>query len=992
MHPFFTLRCQRADMSEKLFAAPARLRRFQIEITTGCNLHCAGCQRTLGMADGTWRNLQMPFSRFTAILAHAPLADAIILQGIGEPTLHPHLARFITAARQDGKFGLVSFNTNALLRDTDYYADLRWIGLGHISISVDSLVPQTVDALRAGTDCALLRARIERLIDLFEGSVTLSVVLSRRNLPELPTLLSQLHELGARVVEVQPLVSYAASIDPLALDAPELMAARDTIQRVQQLLPTLSVLPAAALMPNGTRCRRPFRAAYVTVEGYLTPCCLTNDVDLLGRVSLEHTPFAELWGTAQVQRFLEDYFDHEPSICIGCAFNPRGTASDAPRLQAATAPIDIATAKSLHQQGKLAAAEAAFQSLSRGPDGAEALQGLGLLRFQAGDLHAALSLLMEADTSASSPRCGHNLAIVLNALGRSAEAIARQRRNLAAFPDYVPTYLALAEWLAAAGARTDAGSVLIAFIERAVRSEPPPSLETVVQRLAAECPEHPDLLRAANLLRIGGRQELTIDLLQARLARQPNDLGARLTLAMARLAVVHRSQQDIAGRRAAYTEDLSALSALTEVAEDQARAQGAAQVGTAKPFYLAYQGQDDRDLQLMYGAIVSRLMASTRPVPKFAPPSTGRFRVGFATAYFHLHSVSKLFGGWITELDRQRFEIFGYHLGEGEDATSMALAAGCAHFRRGPRNDDAWAQAIAEDGLHALIYPEIGMHPAAVRLAARRLAPLQCVAWGHPVTTGLPELDVFLSSALMEPPDGADHYTERLVTLPNLSICYTPMAAGKGGVSRAGLGFSERDIVYLCCQSLFKYHPHDDRLLADIAAQVPGARFVFIGDINQNSGAACLRDRLCAAFATARLDAQHHLRFVRPVAADDFPSLLSSCDVYLDSLGWSGGNTTLEALCCDLPVVTMPGRFMRGRHSTAILRMMGMEAWIATTPVEYVAKAVALADPKTRGGARLDIQRNKHRLFRDLTPIRALETFLAQEIPVSGKMRSFATA
>ncbi|MBN8896907.1 MAG: radical SAM protein, partial [Rhodospirillales bacterium] len=164
-----------------LFAAPARLRRLQIEVTTGCNLRCAGCQRTLGLQAGTWRNAHMPRSRFAAIVANAPPAESIILQGIGEPTLHPDLATLVATAHESGKFRVISFNTNALLRDTAAYAALRDAGLRHLSISVDSLDPATAEALRAGTDVARLRAAIAELTALFRGAVTLSIVLSRRN-------------------------------------------------------------------------------------------------------------------------------------------------------------------------------------------------------------------------------------------------------------------------------------------------------------------------------------------------------------------------------------------------------------------------------------------------------------------------------------------------------------------------------------------------------------------------------------------------------------------------------------------------------------------------------------------------------------------------------------------------------------------------------------------------------------------------------------------
>ena len=84
------------------------------------------------------------------------------------------------------------------------------------------------------------------------------------------------------------------------------------------------------------------------------------------------------------------------------------------------------------------------------------------------------------------------------------------------------------------------------------------------------------------------------------------------------------------------------------------------------------------------------------------------------------------------------------------------------------------------------------MDPLAGRLAAQRLAPVQCVAWGHPETTGMPTLDYFLSSDLMEPPDGEAHYTEHLVRLPNLGLCYVPEPVARTAAeprrARAGAG------------------------------------------------------------------------------------------------------------------------------------------------------------------------------------------------------------
>jgi protein O-GlcNAc transferase len=99
--------------------------------------------------------------------------------------------------------------------------------------------------------------------------------------------------------------------------------------------------------------------------------------------------------------------------------------------------------------------------------------------------------------------------------------------------------------------------------------------------------------------------------------------------------------------------------------------------------------------------------------------------------------------------------------------------------------------------------------------------------------------------------------------------------------------------------------------------------------------------------------------------------------VMLDSIGWSGGNTTLEAMAQDLPVVTFEGDLMRGRVSAGMLRMMGMPETVAGTIEDYVSLAVRIAkDPAWRTELRSRVIRDRQRLYRDRTCIVALEDFL----------------
>jgi predicted O-linked N-acetylglucosamine transferase (SPINDLY family) len=280
-----------------------------------------------------------------------------------------------------------------------------------------------------------------------------------------------------------------------------------------------------------------------------------------------------------------------------------------------------------------------------------------------------------------------------------------------------------------------------------------------------------------------------------------------------------------------------------------------------------------------------------------------------------------------------------------------------------------------------LIYPEVGMHPLAARLAAQRLAPVQCNSWGHPDTSGFPTLDYYLSSALMEPPEADEHYTEALIRLPNLSIYYEPVAVEPARLERAELGLRPDATVYWCCQSLFKYLPQYDEVFPRIARATEDSQFVFLETGMGRHVTILFQERLRRAFSDFGLDPKRHCVFLSYMPTESFHGAMACCDVFLDSIGWSGCNSTLESLSGDMPIVTMRGGLMRGRHSAAILEMMGLTETIADGIDDYVATATRLArDPAWRAELRRKTAERKHRIWRDRTCIAALEDFLEQAV------------
>jgi predicted O-linked N-acetylglucosamine transferase (SPINDLY family) len=104
---------------------------------------------------------------------------------------------------------------------------------------------------------------------------------------------------------------------------------------------------------------------------------------------------------------------------------------------------------------------------------------------------------------------------------------------------------------------------------------------------------------------------------------------------------------------------------------------------------------------------------------------------------------------------------------------------------------------------------------------------------------------------------------------------------------------------------------------------------------------------------------------------------MKCADAYLDTIGFSGFNTAMQAVECGLPIVAREGRFMRGRLASGILKRMGLSELVATSEEDYIAIAVRLAqDAEYRRRMRERIVKTRHILFGDLAPVRALEEFL----------------
>ena len=191
--------------------------------------------------------------------------------------------------------------------------------------------------------------------------------------------------------------------------------------------------------------------------------------------------------------------------------------------------------------------------------------------------------------------------------------------------------------------------------------------------------------------------EAIVDFRRA-LALKPDYADAKIALCMSQIPVLYRDEPEIVQRRAAYHECLEVLCNNVDgrrtAPDDLAKA-----IGSSQPFFLAYQGCNDRDLQRLYGSLVCRVMAERYPpVALRPPPRPGEaIRVGIVSGFFWSHSNWKIpIKGWISQIDRRRFQIFGYHTGVKEDAETKQAIDLCDRFVQGPLVDRSLAHGDRE--------------------------------------------------------------------------------------------------------------------------------------------------------------------------------------------------------------------------------------------------------------------------------------------------------
>jgi len=265
---------------------------------------------------------------------------------------------------------------------------------------------------------------------------------------------------------------------------------------------------------------------------------------------------------------------------------------------------------------------------------------------------------------------------------------------------------------------------------------------------------------------------------------------------------------------------------------------------------------------------------------------------------------------------------------------------------------------IRNDDLDVLI---VATNVAAVTtpmflLSMHRLARIQVANMASPVTTGIRNIDFFLSSEKNEPaPSPQAQYTEKLIQLPGalnyFAYQYHDVSPAIN-VDREKLGIAIDTVVLFSGANYYKIVPELFSSWAKILAATRNTVLVLM-PFNQNWDSQYPRGVFLARLMKELKDqgvGQDRLIILNPVPTRaDVQEIVKLADIYLDGFPFAGSCSMFDPVQNSIPAVVRAGKTARSKHGATILSMIGLEALVAKNEDEYVVRAIKLvSDSKYR--------------------------------------------
>ncbi len=621
----------------------------------------------------------------------------------------------------------------------------------------------------------------------------------------------------------------------------------------------------------------------------------------------------------------------------------------------------------------LQACELYRQALALAPGYVKGHVNLGIACEALGDSAGALrSYEMALATDPANPAANYNLGKLLYARGDSSRAEQLLTCALRGRPDFPEARIVLASVLASHGKLHEARAEFEAVLQQrpsdfgalyhyaAVlrQMNRPDDAAGALRRALAIDPSNADAHAAlSDVLSVQGNMAGAITELEAVLAVRPDWVDALYNYGCLLRRQLRLEEAEDAFRRAIAGQPghASAYRMLGEVLLAQCRADEAFELyrrarrecpddfglESAELFALcASERISDADLFARHVAFGKRIEEayppSTRPFRNARDPRR-RLRIGYLSGDFRYHVVTLFMLPVLERHDRSAYEVFCYSTTDMSDGYTRQVSAHADVWREATGLSELQlAEAIASDEIDILV--DLAGHSGISQLAtmSRRPAPVQATWLGYLNTTGLTRIQYRISDRFADPAGITDRYhTEALIRLPHSQWCYRPFlsppVAATPPCAKNGV------VTFGAFHQAIKISPATRRLWARILEETADSRLLVMGVPAGRAEAELRRDLTRPGIAP------HRITTVPYGSLQEYLRRFDAVDIALDTMPYSGGTTTCDALWMGVPVVTLPGSRSVSRSATSVLSSVGLTEWIAQDAEDYVGRAVRFA-------------------------------------------------
>ena len=392
-------------------------------------------------------------------------------------------------------------------------------------------------------------------------------------------------------------------------------------------------------------------------------------------------------------------------------------------------------------------------------------------------------------------------------------------------------------------------------------------------------------------------------------------------------------------------------------------------------FYLSYANYKTLQIQKNYSILLENISNNFDIKKEHAIVKNRRKKVAFVSSILNKHTVTNLFINWYKLINKDTFEPWLIDTGSIQDEHYAELIKNNDKYYRTVGNLEIDINFLRKQNFDFVIFFDYHMSRYNQFLSRFKFGHKTCVTWGHPLTTYNKGIDFFLSGEELENSLTEKNYSEKLIKLNNLSVCYNDIP--QDDIEKNNyVEKKEGEINIGILQSMFKILPDEDEIFVNILNNFKKTKLYFLSS-GLNTVDKLFKNRIAEKLSNK--NNIEKLYFLPKTKRKFYLDYIKNMDFLIDSLSWSGGNTHFEALSLNKPILTVHGSTLKQNVTSGLLKRINCKSLIQENKNDFFKKIEYFINNKSFINENsLIIEKNKMLLFNDISTINSLEDFISK--------------